>query len=140
MNMDVKDERQNRPFEKVRASGIIAKIKGIKNIQIIVAILIIAVALIIYSNVLGNKNSSANVSTSASVMTDEEMRLASVLKTIDGAGDVSVMITKSGETVVGVIVIAEGAKDISVRLRLLDATATALGIEKSIVNVYSKSG
>ena len=138
--MDVKDERQNKPFEKVRASGIIAKIKGIKNIQIIVAILIIAVALIIYSNVLSNKKSSANVSTSASVMTDEEMRLASVLKTIDGAGDVSVMITKNGETVVGVIVIAEGAKDISVRLRLLDATATALGIEKSIVNVYSKSG
>lgn len=140
MYMDVKDERQNKPFEKVRASGIIAKIKGIKNIQIIVAILIIAVALIIYSNVLSNKKSSANVSTSASVMTDEEMRLASVLKTIDGAGDVSVMITKNGETVVGVIVIAEGAKDISVRLRLLDATATALGIEKSIVNVYSKSG
>ena len=138
--MDVKDERQNKPFEKVRTSGIIAKIKGIKNIQIIVAILIIAVALIIYSNVLSNKKSpDVSVSSGASVMSDEEIRLASVLKTIDGAGDVSVMITRSGETVVGVIVIADGAKDISVRLRLLDATATALGIDKSIVNVYSKS-
>lgn len=138
--MDVKDERQNKPFEKVRTSGIIAKIKGIKNIQIIVAILIIAVALIIYSNVLSNKKSpDVSVSSGASVMSDEEIRLASVLKTIDGAGDVSLMITRSGETVVGVIVIADGAKDISVRLRLLDATATALGIDKSIVNVYSKS-
>ena len=138
--MQVDDMRKQSLVERIKSNGIVAKLRGVKNIQIIVAILIIAVALIIYSNVLGNKKSSANVSTSASVMTDEEMRLASVLKTIDGAGDVSVMITKNGETVVGVIVIAEGAKDISVRLRLLDATATALGIEKSIVNVYSKSG
>jgi hypothetical protein len=35
-------------------------------------------------------------------------------------------------------VIADGASDITVRLRLLDATATALGVSKSIVNVFSR--
>ena len=72
-------------------------------------------------------------------MTDEELRLSNVLSSIDGAGDVSVMISKVGDSIVGVIVIAEGAKEISVRLRLLDATSTALGVDKSVVNVYSKS-
>ncbi|MBO4554631.1 MAG: hypothetical protein J5713_02505 [Clostridia bacterium] len=105
-----------------------------------VALIIIAVALIIYSNVISNtKTTSKSESLAASVMTDEELRLSNVLSSIDGAGDVSVMISKVGDSIVGVIVIAEGAKDISVRLRLLDATSTALGVDKSVVNVYSKS-
>ena len=138
--MQVEDERKSNVFDKVKASGIIAKIKGIKNIQIIVAILIISVALIIYSNVISKtKSNSSSAEVGESVMTEEEIRLANVLKKIDGAGDVSVMITKQADNIAGVIVIADGAKDISVRLRLLNATATALGIDKSIINVYSKS-
>ena len=124
----------------MKNSKLFAKIKGIKNIQIVVALIIIAVALIIYSNVISKtKTVSKSGDVSASVMTDEELRLSNVLSSIDGAGEVSVMISKLGENVVGVIVIADGAKDISVRLRLLDATSTALGVDKSIVNVYSKS-
>ncbi len=136
--MQVEDERSKKPLEKIRDSKIVAKLRGIKNIQIIVAILIIAVALIIYSNVIG-KTDTKNLSSTHSVMTEEETRLSSVLSQIDGAGDVSAMITKNDDETVGVIVICEGAKDISVRLRVLDATATALGIDKSIVSVYSKS-
>ena len=138
--MDVQDDRRETTFEKLKNSKIISKLRGIKNIQIVVALIIIAVALIIYSNVISNtKTTSKSESLAASVMTDEELRLSNVLSSIDGAGDVSVMISKVGDSIVGVIVIAEGAKDISVRLRLLDATSTALGVDKSVVNVYSKS-
>ncbi|MBO4380755.1 MAG: hypothetical protein J5815_01215 [Clostridia bacterium] len=137
--MQVEDERTKSPFEKLKSSKIIAKLKGVKNIQIIIAILIIAVALIIYSNVLSKSGSKSSSTVGASVMTEEETRLSSVLAEIDGAGDVSAMITKNNGETVGVIVIAEGASDITVRLRLLDATATALGVDKQIVSVYSKS-
>lgn len=138
--MNVEDNRKETTFDKVKNSKLFAKIKGIKNIQIVVALIIIAVALIIYSNVISKtKTVSKSGDVSTSVMTDEELRLSNVLSSIDGAGEVSVMISKLGESVVGVIVIADGAKDISVRLRLLDATSTALGVDKSIVNVYSKS-
>ena len=138
--MQVEDERIKRPFENTKFGSVIKRIKSIKNIQIIIAILIIAVALIIYSNVISKtKSNASSAGATESVMTEEEIRLESVLEKIDGAGDVSVMITKQSETVVGVIIIAEGARDISVRLRLLDATATALGVDKSIINVYSKS-
>ena len=138
--MDVQDDRRETTFEKLKNSKIISKLRGIKNIQIVVALIIIAVALIIYSNVISKtKTTSKSESLAASVMTDEELRLSNVLSSIDGAGDVSVMISKVGDSIVGVIVIAEGAKDISVRLRLLDATSTALGVDKSVINVYSKS-
>ena len=138
--MDVQDNRRETTFEKLKNSKIISKLRGVKNIQIVVALIIIAVALIIYSNVISKtKTTSKSESLAASVMTDEELRLSNVLSSIDGAGDVSVMISKVGDSIVGVIVIAEGAKDISVRLRLLDATSTALGVDKSVVNVYSKS-
>ncbi|MBQ9276631.1 MAG: hypothetical protein IJ226_03460 [Clostridia bacterium] len=136
--MRIEDARTKKPFEKIRESKIVAKLKGIKNIQIIVAILIIAVALIIYSNVIG-KTGTKEIQSASSVMTEEETRLSAVLSQIDGAGAVSAMITKHNDETVGVIVICEGAKDISVRLRVLDATATALGVDKSIVSVYSKS-
>lgn len=136
--MQVEDARKQSAIEKLKNSGLVQKIKGIKNIQIVVAILIIAVALIIYSNVL-SKNKQTESASVSGVMTEEETRLASVLSQIDGAGSVATMITKSDSNVVGVIVIATGANDITVRLRLVDATATALGVDKSIVSVYSKS-
>ena len=136
--MQVEDNRKAKPFERLKSSGIIQKLKGIKNIQIIIAILIIAAALIIYSNVIGKTNSKST--TTASVMTEEESRLSSVLGEIEGSGKVSSMITRNDGQIVGVIGIAEGASDITVRLRLLDAAATALGVDKNIVSVYSKSG
>lgn len=136
--MQVEDTRKQSAIEKLKNNSFVQKLRGIKNIQIVVAILIIAVALIIYSNVL-SKNKQTESASVSSVETEEESRLSNVLSQIDGAGDVATMITKSESKIVGVIVIASGARDITVRLRLVDATATALGVDKNIVSVYSKS-
>jgi hypothetical protein len=35
-----------------------------------------------------------------------------------------------------VLVIAEGAEDISVMLKLLNATSTVMGVDRSVVEVY----
>ncbi len=137
--MEVRDERKQEENGKITASGLFKKIKSIKNIQVIVAIFIIAVALLIYSTVATGKaaEQSAAVTETSSSMDDEEERLASILGGIEGAGRVETMITRRDDEVVGVLVIAEGADDISVMLRLLEATTTAMGVDKHIVSVYT---
>ena len=136
--MEVHDERKPDVFEKIKGSALLKKIKGIKNIRLIAAIFIIAVALLIYSSVATNNAvRDASGTESAYGMDQEESRLASVLEGLEGVGRVQTMITRGeNDEIVGVIVIAEGAEDIGVRLRLLSAVTTAMGVDKQIVNVY----
>lgn len=117
---------------KADAKGVFEKIKGIKNIKIIVLIFIIAIALIIYSNVATTKQSAQTF------QNDEETRLSSILSSVEGAGEVETMITKSSGQVVGVLVIADGANNPLVRLRLLQAASSALGVDSEIVSVMSR--
>ena len=135
--MEVHDERKPDVFEKIKGSALLKKIKGIKNIRLIAAIFIIAVALLIYSSVATNNAvRDASGTESAYGMDQEESRLASVLEGLEGVGRVQTMITRGeNDEIVGVIVIAEGAEDIGVRLRLLSAVTTAMGVDKRIVNV-----
>ena len=137
--MEVHDERKPDVFEKIKGSALLKKIKGIKNIRLIAAIFIIAVALLIYSSVATNNAvRDASGTESGSSMDSEESRLASVLEGLEGVGRVETMITRGeNDEIVGVIVIAEGAEDIGVRLRLLSAVTTAMGVDKQIVNVYT---
>ena len=108
------------------------KIKGIKNIKIIALIFIIAISLIIYSSVATSKQ------TEKTFQNEDELRLASILSSIDGAGEVETMISKSSGEIVGVLVIADGANNPIVRLRLLSATASALGVDSDTVSGMSR--
>lgn len=134
--MEVSDERKS--ISKVSGNGIFKRIKSIKNIQIIAVVFIIAVSLIIYSTVATAKSKDSAQTTVSTVMTAEEQRLSAILSNIEGAGKVEAMITKQGDTVMGVLVIADGASNILVRVRLVEAAATALGVNKQVVNVYSR--
>lgn len=136
--MEVQDERKPDALEKIKSSNIVKKIKGIKNIRIIAAIFIIAVALLIYSSV-ATKNAATNTSSTvgSAEMDEDESRLAAILEGLEGVGEVETMITRSDGEIVGILVIAEGAEDIAVRLRLLSAVTTAMGVDKQIVNVYT---
>lgn len=118
---------------KADAKGVFEKIKGIKNIKIIVLIFIIAIALIIYSNVATTNRSAQTF------QNDVETRLSSILSSVEGAGEVETMITKSSGQVVGVLVIADGANNPLVRLRLLQAASSALGVDSEIVSVMSRT-
>ena len=90
-------------------------------------------ALIIYSNVATTKRSAQTF------QNDEETRLSSILSSVEGAGEVETMITKSSGQVVGVLVIADGANNPLVRLRLLQAASSALGVDSEIVSVMSRT-
>ena len=68
-----------------------------------------------------------------------EQRLTDALSSVRGAGKVKVMITytteKDTEAAAGALVVAQGAADISVRMRLLSAVQAVLGIDASRVEV-----
>lgn len=129
--MEVVDVRKTGVVERIKTNGVYKKILAVKNLRIIVLSIIIAMGLIIYSGVVTNTKTEE-----VNYMDDEENRLASVLESIDGVGAVQVMITRNDGQISGVLVIAEGAENISVMLKLLDATSTAMGVDKSIVEVY----
>lgn len=54
-------------------------------------------------------------------------------------GDVVVLEEKKPD-ITGVLVVAEGAADLSVRFNLLEAVASVLDIDQSIIKVYQGSG
>lgn len=95
-------------------------------------IFIIAISLIIYSSVATSKQ------TEKTFQNEDELRLASILSSIDGAGEVETMISKSSGEIVGVLVIADGASNPLVRLRLLQAASSALGVDSDVVSVLSR--
>ncbi len=165
---------------------IFAKIKSVKNIEIIIGLVIIAVMIIIYSNVSAAKEKTDAASGGEATLTNNlETRLADILGEIEGAGEVKVMITYAGtgdkitaETtnthttttngstsstttttttsspvlsgsdvvilqekmpeIKGVIVVAEGASDMKVKLKLMQATATVLGINANSIQIFTR--
>lgn len=68
---------------------------------------------------------------------------ASVLSSVEGAGRVSVFITYKDDnstSVQGVIIVAEGAKDLNVAIKLQTAAATAYGIGIDQIEVFQMKG
>ena len=136
--MEISDERKRSLVPRVADSPFIKKLRGVKNIKLVAAAFILAAALLIYSTVAGAVSERRGDAETAAVMNDEEQRLAAVLSGIDGAGSVETMISRGTEgEITGVLVIAEGAEDITVMLRLMSAAATALGVDRKLVDVYS---
>ena len=79
-------------------------------------------------------------------MTEEEERMAATLSKIAGAGEVRVSIYyeeigsgfgQQPKNPAGVVIVARGAEDIQVRLRLFRAAETLLGLPPARVEVFS---
>lgn len=145
--MEVEDKRKEGAIAKVKKSSFLKKLKKVKNIEFIACVFILAIALLLYSVIskAQTKNTSTKAVSNTEVSTEIETRLAQILSQIDGAGEVSVMITYSDEVaggsegeIRGVVVVASGANNIGVRLDLLQAVETALDIDSKCVNVFSK--
>lgn len=129
--MEVVDNRRTSVLDKIKDNPFVKKVFRSKKLRLVISAIIIALALIIYSGVSEKKTEEV-----IAVMDEEETRLSKVLSSIEGAGQVEVMIVREDGVVTGVLVVAEGAKDIGVMLKLLDATSTVMGVDKSVVEVY----
>lgn len=69
-----------------------------------------------------------------------ESRISKVLSTIQGAGKVDVAVYYEEAVPCGAVVVAEGAGDIAVQLRLMSAVTTLLGIRQDRVAIYEREG
>ena len=140
MEVEIVEKKKTSFIDKIRKSPLVVKLKKIKNIEFILCLFIIAIALLLYSGL--NKQSKTDTpvsSTTSASQSSDEVRLAEILSAIDGAGEVNVMITHTDGKISGVLVVASGAKDLSIRLKLLEATKVALNVNADIVSVYASN-
>ncbi|MGI5900220.1 MAG: hypothetical protein ACOX8S_09920 [Christensenellales bacterium] len=117
------------------------KLKKIKNGEWILLLFAVGILLVYFSS--GGSGASGNA---------DEARLAKVLSGIEGAGNVQVFISyneqegsvyafssdekKTEGSIKGVVIVASGAGDAAVRLRLAEAARVALGVDAAAVSVY----
>ena len=104
---------------------------------------ILLVGLCAVSYLLMSQPLSGNTAAS---MTEEEQRLSATLSRIAGAGEIRVSIYyaqaasafggSASRTPVGAVIVAQGAGNVSVRLNLLRAVETLLGLSASQVEVF----
>lgn len=69
------------------------------------------------------------------VKTDMEARMERLLSKAEGAGKTSVMINEEDGKVTGVLIVSEGAENISVRLRIQEAARALLNVDNERVHV-----
>lgn len=75
-----------------------------------------------------------------STATDVESRVSRVLSTIEGAGRVDVAVYYVESVPCGAVVVAKGASDVAVQLRLISAVSTLLGIDQGRIAIYEREG
>ncbi|MBQ7656893.1 MAG: hypothetical protein IJS41_10355 [Clostridia bacterium] len=111
------------------------KLKNTKTAPWLLALICCALALLLLP--AGNAKPAG--------MTEEEQRVSATLSQIAGAGEVRVSIYYAQEvsafgsgnrTPVGAVIVAQGAGDLSVRLNLLRAAETLLGLDANRVDVF----
>lgn len=145
---------------------IFAKLKSVKNIEIYAAVVLALVVLVVvlFSNFSAksvNENSNGQ-----SYMEDLEHKIVNVVQKINGVGKVVVAIThddaaesvfaydEDGNSIIyvkgqpvivktlppkilGVVVVAEGANDPIIRMKIQEAVVTLLDIDMSKVQVFT---
>lgn len=128
-----------------------------RNNRAMLVIFIIGIVIILLSSVTREKD--GNVNSTASGDMREEERLSEILSEIEGAGEVSVMITyERGEEEHsigrgigydasevyskprGVVIVADGADSPTVRLNLKEAAVAVTGVGANRVCVYDRDG
>ncbi len=70
----------------------------------------------------------------------EESRISRVLSAIEGAGTVEVAVHYEDSLPCSAVVVAQGAGDVAVQLRLMSAVTTLLGIDQNRVAIYEREG
>ena len=116
--------------------NLLEKLKAIKGGLWIALLAACAAALLLFPGT--NKPASA-------AMTEEEQRVSATLSRIAGAGEVRVSIYyaqeaaafgSSAKTPVGAVIVAQGANQVAVRLNLIRAAETLLGLSAREVDVF----
>ena len=108
-----------------------------KNKKIIIVVLLIAILIGTVYIIDKGKKSEASATTANSAKSETELRLKSILSSIDGVGSTDVMITESEGEIIGVVIVCEGANNLMTRSNILNAVSTVLNVDKKIIAIYS---
>ena len=120
---------------KIAKSKWFIKLKSVRNLEIILAVLLAAVAIVVYVAISfggGAKKSSVQAE-----MTEAEARVAQTISEIAGVGRARVLITNGADkNVVGVVVVAEGADDITNRVKMIRLVEKATGASVDQIEIF----
>ena len=113
------------------------KLKSIKNIEIYLALILAVIVILLVFAGSGTKNASKTV-TDDTYMDEMEHKICSVIQNIDGCGKAHVVISYGGdESVIGVVVVAEGASDPIIRFKIVEVVVTLLDVDNNSVSVFT---
>lgn len=130
--------------------GMFKKLKSIKHIEIILAILFGLIILLVYfSSTFSANNSNKDYKTENSTVvsayiSEVENKLENILSKINGAGNVAVMLMVEQDTQIdsavlpkisSVIVVAQGANDVWVKLQIIKAVEALLRLSTGNIEV-----
>lgn len=124
----------------MNAKETLKKLKEEKKLVTLILMLLCGAALIALSFVLSPPREEVEPRGAdlAYASTEMESRLSGVLSSIAGAGNVNVMVVQDEEGVRGVLVVADGARELTVRTELMRAAMTALDVPASAVEVFAR--
>lgn len=105
--------------------------KGARKLEWVLALILVAIAVVI----LLEQGISPG-----SVASEDELRLERLLSQIDGTGQVSVLLSGKEGEYNGCVVIAEGADDVRIFLKLQRAIQTAMNIPAENIEIIATEG
>ena len=114
------------------------KLKSIKNIEIYVALILALIVILFVFVGGGTKNASKTVGDDTYI-SQMEHKICSVIQNIAGCGKADVVISYSNdnESVIGVVVVAEGANDPIIRFKIVEVVVTLLDVDSTSVQVFT---
>lgn len=139
---------------KKKSLPLLDKLKGIKHIEIIIAVIFGLILILIYmSGVTDELTVTTTDNTVEGYVTRQEEKLEEVLSNINGASNVSVVITldmedvqvdeTTGEllmntfpSIKGVVIVAGGVDNVEVKLNIIKAAQALFGLSSSSVEVF----
>ena len=109
------------------------KLKNKRLREGIAVVLVIILIFVLVVFVVGKENTAQNVSVQG---TETEQKLASILREIDGVGEVQVMIGETEDGLKSVVVVCDGARSLQVIMDVREAAAAAVGTQENQVKIY----
>lgn len=127
--------------DKLARNKLIHRIKGVKNKEIWIALIFALIAAVSYFILSAKDHSTVtSVKEDGVKMTEGEARLAEVISEISGVGKTRVLITKGeSEEVIGVVVVAEGAKEMNNRIKMIRCVEKATGVSVDKIEIFEMS-
>ena len=123
----------------MNAGGWFKRMLQEKRLLTLLLLLVCGAALILMSYRMSETETPQRAQDIAYTEGSMEARLARVLSQIEGAGQVEVLVMQNDAGILGVVIVADGAQQLTVRSDLMRAAMTALDVPAESVEVFARS-